>query len=95
MKQKELEKFIESCENLIEERSDIALKKAAKDSKYKEKYQEYSNLYEMLTNRLNNDDIEKFANSIYSLNDLEWNYIYLQGFIDGILLRENLYMWIL
>lgn len=28
MKQKELEKFIESCENLIEERSDIALKKS-------------------------------------------------------------------
>lgn len=26
-----------------------------------------------------------------SINDLENNYIYLQGFIDGILLRENLY----
>lgn len=91
MKQKELEKLIESCESLIEGRSDIALKKASKDSKYKEKYQEYSNLYEMLKNKLNNDDIENLTNSIYSLNDLECNYIYLQGFIDGILLRENLY----
>lgn len=91
MKQKELERLIESCETLIEERSDIAFKKAARDSRYKEKYQEYSNLYEMLTNKLNNSDIKKLANSIYSLNDLECNYIYMQGFIDGILLRENLY----
>ncbi len=91
MKPKELEKLIESCESLIEERSDIAFKKIAKDSKYKEKYQEYSNLYEMLINKLNNDDIENFANSIHSLNDLECNYVYLQGFIDGILLKENLY----
>ena len=91
MKQKELEKLIESCEGLIEERSDIALKKVAEDSKYKKKYKEYSNLYEMLKNKLNNDDIENLTNSNYSLNDLECNYIYLQGFVDGILLRENLY----
>lgn len=91
MKQKELEKLIESCKGLIEERSDIALKKVAEDSKYKKKYKEYSNLYEMLKNKLNNDDIENLTNSIYSLNDLECNYIYLQGFVDGILLRENLY----
>ena len=93
MKQKELEKLIESCEGLIEERSDIALKKVAEDSKYKKKYKEYSNLYEMLKNKLNNNDIENLTNSIYSLNDLECNYIYLQGFVDGILLRENLYKW--
>ena len=91
MKQKELEELIEDCEGLIEERADLAFKKASEDSKYKEKYQEYSNLYEMLINKLNNDDIENFANSIHTLNDLECNYVYLQGFIDGILLRENLY----
>lgn len=91
MKQKELEKLIKSCESLIEERSDLAFKKAAEDSKYKNKYKEYSDLYEKLINKLNNDDIENFANSIHTLNDLECNYVYLQGFIDGILLRENLY----
>lgn len=75
----------------MKKESDIALKKVAEDSKYKKKYKEYSNLYEMLKNKLNNDDIENLTNSIYSLNDLECNYIYLQGFVDGILLRENLY----
>ena len=90
MKQKELEKFIESCECLIEERSDLAFKKVAKDSRYKEQYQAYSSLYEQLGKKLGENEVEKFANSIHLIGDLENNYIYLQGFIDGILLRENL-----
>lgn len=91
MKQKELEKLIESCEGLIEERSDLAFKKVSEDSRYKEKYQIYSNLHEKLSEKIGENEIEKFANSMTSINDLENNYIYLQGFIDGILLRENLY----
>ena len=67
MKQKKFEKFIENCENFIEERSDLALKEVAKNSKYK----------------------ERLTSSIYMLNDFENDYIYMQGLLDGILLREN------
>ena len=41
-------------------------------------------------NKIGADEIEKFANSIHLLNDLENNYIYIQGLSDGLLLRENL-----
>lgn len=58
-------------------RSNLVFKKVAKDQKYKENYKIYSNLYEDLIKRTDKNDIEN-------------NYIYLQGFIDGILLRENL-----
>ena len=90
MKQKEFEEFIENCESLIEERSDLAFKKVAKSKNYKERYEKYSELYELLANKIGIDEVEKFANSIHLLNDLESNYIYIQGFADGLLLRENL-----
>lgn len=90
MKQKELEQFIENCEELIGERSDLALKKVSKDSKYKEKYKKYSDLYEKLIKTTDKNNIENFAGTIHELNGIENNYMYLQGFVDGILLRENL-----
>lgn len=90
MKQKDLEEFIENCEELIGERSGLALKKVSKDQKYKEKYKRYSDLYENLIKVTKKKDIENFAGTIHELNGIENNYIYLQGLVDGILLRENL-----
>ncbi len=90
MKQKEFEKLMENCADLIEERSNLAVKKIYKNNTYKEKYQKYSNLYEELVNKLGKDEIEIFTSAIYSLNDMENDYIYMQGFVDGMLLRENL-----
>ena len=89
MKQKKFEKFIENCENFIEERSDLALKEVAKNSKYKEKYQAYSNIYDTLIKKIGENDLERLTSSIYMLNDFENDYIYMQGLLDGILLREN------
>ena len=90
MKQKEFEEFIENCESLIEERSNLAFKKVAQSKNYKEKYKKYNELYELLVDKIGADEIEKFADSIHLLNDLENNYIYIQGLADGLLLRENL-----
>ncbi len=88
MKQKEFEKLMENCADLIEERSNLAAKKIYNNNTYKEKYQKYSNLYEELVNKLGKDEIEIFTSAIYSLNDMENDY--MQGFVDGMLLRENL-----
>ena len=90
MKSKDLEQLIENCEGLISERSDLALKKVAQTEKYQENYQEYSNLYEELIKKIDRIELERFANSIYALSDLENDYIYMQGFVDGIILKENL-----
>ncbi len=90
MKQKELEQFIEDCKDLIAERSDLALKKVAQSKKYKEKYEEYIEIYELLSNKVASKEVEQLTNSIQLLNDVESNYIYMQGFADGMLLRENL-----
>ncbi len=89
MKQKELEELIADSENFIGERINLIFKKVSKDKNYKEKYEEYSNLCEDLSKIIDRSKIENLVGAIYDLNSVENNYIYLQGFIDGVLLREN------
>ena len=39
---------------------------------------------------ISEDKLEQLENAIYKLNTIEVNYSYLQGFLDGTLLRETL-----
>lgn len=90
MNENDFENFVESCEELVNDRINLSINKVAKTIKYKEKYNIYSDLHKKLIEKYTIKEVENFASSIYAINDLENEYIYLQGFIDGILLRENL-----
>lgn len=90
MREKEFEIFIEDLGELINDRINMSINKLAKTNKYKKTYSKYSKLYEQLKKRCSVSEIENFSSIIYAINDLENTYIYLQGFLDGILLREQL-----
>ncbi len=85
----ELEDFINSCEDLINDRIDIISEQISKNTSYKKKYYQYSKIYDELLKKNSLQDIEVLTNSIFEISDIENKYIYLKGFIDGILLREQ------
>ena len=90
MEEKDFEQFMKDFESFIEDRSNIAFDKAVKNKKYKELYKKYEEQYEALIKKINVEEIDKFADFIHLLNNIENNYIYMQGFLDGILFKKNL-----
>ena len=90
MEEKDFEQFMKDFESFIEDRSNIAFDKAVKNKKYKELYKKYEKQYEALIKKINVEEIDKFADFIHLLNSIENNYIYMQGFLDGILFKKNL-----
>lgn len=88
MRTKDIEQLIEDCEGLIQCRSDLIFKKFSKTKRYKNEEEEYYKLRKELITIAPEDLVGKFENAMYDMNTTEVNYNYLQGFVDGVLLRE-------
>lgn len=90
MNEKKLKELVKDCEGLIEGRVELILKKVAKMKEYKEKYSLYSRSFQELAGQIGEQRVEELTGALFSVNSMEVDYIYLQGLVDGILLRENL-----
>ncbi len=88
MNAKKFEKLIHNFEFLVDERMDTVLNKLKERKEYKEKYEKYSNLYDSLLKKYSRKDIEEFAGANIDLYNIENSYIYIQGLIDGIILKD-------
>lgn len=90
MDEKELKELVKSCNSLIEERSELIIRKVANMKEYKQKYALYSKIFQDLVKEVGEKKVEELTGALFSVNSMEGDYIYLQGFVDGMLLRENL-----
>jgi len=90
MNNKNLEKIINVCGDFVESRLEEGYKQYSKTQDYNKYQKEYSELRQILLKDISEDKLEQLENAIYKLNTIEVNYSYLQGFLDGTLLRETL-----
>lgn len=63
-------------------------KKVSKTEEYKKAYLSCKDLKQKLIKDNNENDIKEFEDSIYHLKGLDDEYIYLQGLLDGIKLKD-------
>lgn len=89
MKEKEFKQFLEDFNSVIEERCVLSFQKMKKTKEYKNKKDRYNIISNKILENCTIEDTEDFKNSIYDIQAIENTYVYIQGFIDGILLREN------
>lgn len=83
-----LEDFMSDSKELINERIDQAINVMSKTKEYKKVYEKFSNIFERLKDE-HGSDIEKLYDNTCSVKDLESEYIYMKGFVDGITIREH------
>ncbi len=82
----ENKEFLSDFADVITGRLEKVLEKRTQTSLYKKKNEEYSRIYNKLSEKLSKEEIEEFEHILYGINDIDLVYIYMLGITDASIL---------
>ena len=90
LEKKQFEQFLRDFQDVIDNRYMNVYTKLCKTKKYKDLTSVYNYAFKEVSKKCDRNTIEKFVETIYDISSLENQNLYMQGFIDGILFKENM-----
>lgn len=86
----EFKEFMEEYNSFVLQRkNEICCELEKNHKEYKEKLEEYSTLYDIMVRKYPMHEIEELEGICMESYEIENLYLYVQGFLDGIMLKNK------
>lgn len=85
---REFDELMKDFYLLAESRIEKEMLTLKNQTKYKEKYEKFLNLYDIFAEKYKQEEIDQFIEAITEVNTLENTYMYIRGFKDGLLMKD-------